>query len=80
MYRLEVEGRVSDPSSTVFEGMILRYERGNTVLTGPVRDQAELQGLLRRVSDLGLTLVNVSTLTGTSAGGSRAASPGREQV
>lgn len=79
MYRLEVEGELSDPSGTVFEGMILRYERGNTVLTGPIRDQAELQGLLRRVSDLGLTLVNVSTLTG-SAAGSRPVSPGRKQV
>ena len=29
----------------------------NTALTGNVRDQAELHGLLRRVSDLGLTLL-----------------------
>ncbi len=36
--------------------------RGNTVLTGTVRDQAELQGLLERVSDFGLTLLEVRAL------------------
>jgi hypothetical protein len=81
MYRLEVEGELSDPTGSLFEGMILRYERGNTVLTGPIRDQAELQGILRRVSDLGLTLVNVNVISGRSARTfTRPASPGREQV
>jgi hypothetical protein len=63
MYRLEVEGELSDPTGFVFEGMVLRYESGNTVLTGPIRDQTELQGILRRVSDLGLTLLNVNVVT-----------------
>jgi hypothetical protein len=36
-------------------------EGGNTVLVGRVRDQPELQGLLRRVSDLGLTLLTATT-------------------
>ena len=43
---------------SAFEGMTLTRERGNTVLSGPVRDQAELQGLLSRVSDFGLTLLS----------------------
>ena len=45
-----------------FEGMTLSCAEGTTTLTGPVRDQAELQGLLQRVSDLGLTLLEVTTL------------------
>ena len=45
-----------------FEGMTLTRADGTTVLTGPVRDQAELQGLLQRVSDLGLTLLEVVAL------------------
>lgn len=57
-YRLVVEGELSDRVRPAFEGMSLTRERGNTVLRGPVRDQAELQGLLRRVSDLGLTLLS----------------------
>lgn len=70
MYRLEVEGELSDPTGRTFEGMSLRYDRGNTVLIGPVRDQAELQGLLQHVSDLGLTLVNVNAIAAATEGSS----------
>jgi hypothetical protein len=54
---LIVEGELSDDMGTVFEGMTLTREDGMTVLAGPVRDQTELQGLLQRVSALGLTLL-----------------------
>ena len=47
---------------TAFEGMTLARAEGTTTLTGPVRDQAELQGLLQRVSDLGLTLLEVTSV------------------
>jgi len=57
-YRLTVEGELSDRMCPAFQRMTLTRERGNTVLAGPVRDQAELQGLLQRVSDLGLTLLS----------------------
>jgi hypothetical protein len=59
-YRLVVEGELSDRMSPVFEGMSLARGNGQTTLTGPIRDQSELQGLLQRVSDLGLTLVEVT--------------------
>jgi hypothetical protein len=59
-YQLIVEGELSD--HVVFEGMTLTLEDGNTVLTGRVRDQSELQGHLRRVSALGLTLLAVTAL------------------
>ena len=57
LYRLVVEGEVSDSIGVVFEGMTLTREDGKTVLAGPVRDQSELHGLLQQVSALGLTLV-----------------------
>jgi len=57
-YRLTVEGELSDRMQPAFEGMSLTREHGNTVLAGVVRDQSELQGLLHRVSDLGLTLLS----------------------
>jgi hypothetical protein len=47
--------------------MSLTREHGNTVLCGPVRDQAELQSVLRRVSDLGLTLLSANALDEPSA-------------
>jgi hypothetical protein len=61
-YRLVVAGELSDRAAVAFRGMTLSRESGNTVLVGAVRDQAELQGLLQRVSDLGLTLLSAVAL------------------
>jgi hypothetical protein len=61
-YRLTVEGELSDETGRAFEGMTLVREHGNSVLVGVVQDQAQLQGLLQRVSDLGLTLISATTI------------------
>lgn len=61
-YRLVVEGELSDRMRPAFEGMTLTHEHGNTVLSGPVRDQSELQGLLLRMSELGLTLLSMAAV------------------
>jgi hypothetical protein len=61
-YRLIVEGELSDYLEPTFHGMTLTRAQGNTELTGYVRDQAELQGLLQRVSALGLTLLEVRAI------------------
>lgn len=58
-YRLIIAGELSDQVGAVFEGMTLTRAGGTTTLSGHVRDQAQLQGLLQRVSDLGLTLLEV---------------------
>jgi hypothetical protein len=58
-YQLIVAGELSDQVEAAFEGMTLTRADGTTTLSGFVRDQAELQGLLQRVSDLGLTLLEV---------------------
>ena len=61
-YRLIVEGELSDGAEREFDGMTLARTEGTTTLTGRLRDQAELQGLLQRVSDLGLTLLGVNSI------------------
>jgi hypothetical protein len=61
-YRLVVEGELSDTLAPAFHGMTLTRAAGNTALTGVVRDQAELQGLLQRVSDFGLTLLEAKAI------------------
>ena len=61
-YRLIVEGELSDQVGLTLEGMTLSREGGNTVLVGRVRDQAELQGFLQRLSYFGLTLLSATAV------------------
>jgi hypothetical protein len=63
-YQVVVSGELSDDAATVFEGMTLQRRDGNTILVGRIRDQAELQGLLTRISDLGLTLLSATSSDG----------------
>ena len=60
-YRLEVKGQLGELARHSFPRMRIAYRNGNTVLVGTVRDQAELTGFLQRFSDLGLTIVSVTT-------------------
>ena len=57
-----VEGELSDRMQLAFEGMNLTRGDGTTTLTGTIRDQAELQGVLQRITDLGLTLVDLTAI------------------
>jgi hypothetical protein len=61
-YRVVVDGELSDDIGRAFEGMSLSRENGTTVLVGTMRDQAQLQAVLQRISDLGLTLLSVRAL------------------
>jgi hypothetical protein len=62
VYRLVVEGELSDLTAQAFDGMSLTRESGTTALVGPVSDQAQLQGLFQRLSALGLTLLSANAL------------------
>ena len=56
-------GRLNGKWSDWFDGLDIRYqEDGNTVLVGPVLDQAALHGLLNKIRDLGLPLLAVKRL------------------
>ena len=61
-YKIKVKGRLKKQWSGWFDGMTIEYEGGETILTGPVADQAALHGLLIRVRDLGLPLVSVNRI------------------
>lgn len=59
-YRIRVKGHLAGPWTDWFGGLALTLEaNGDTVLSGPLVDQAALHGVLRKVRDLGLTLVSV---------------------
>jgi hypothetical protein len=60
-YEIRLKGHLDDRWAEWFEGLtITLVEDGDTLLTGPVIDQAALHGLLKKVRDLGMSLVSVS--------------------
>ncbi len=62
-YQIRVKSHLGPSSIGAFEGFTMRHEaNGETVLTGPVVDQAALHGVLMKIRDLGLTLVEVKNL------------------
>jgi hypothetical protein len=63
-YEIRVRGRVTGALLESFEGMSSALEPVDTILHGPVRDQAELHGLLDRIQALGLELLEVRRLPG----------------
>ena len=61
IYEIRVEGHLDPSWSDWFEGMSIHHEEsGETVISGPVVDQAGLHGVLMRIRDLGLPLVAVA--------------------
>jgi hypothetical protein len=70
-YRIVVQGRLDESWQEWFGGMSIRVRKENsrpifTVLTGRVRDQTELHGLLARTRDLCLPLLQVQLLASDS--------------
>jgi hypothetical protein len=59
-YELVIRGEIGDRFEFLFAGMRLQRSSGMTVITGVVRDQAQLHGLIERVQELGLELVSVN--------------------
>lgn len=60
-YEIRIKGHLSDQWADWFEGMgITLEENGDTLLTGPVIDQAGLHGLLKKIRDVGMTLLSVN--------------------
>ena len=61
VYQIRIKGQLDSQWTDWFEGLTITPEdNGDTLLTGPVVDQAALHGLLKRVRDLGMTLVSVN--------------------
>jgi hypothetical protein len=67
-YQIRIKGQLSYHWSDWFDGLaITSLDNGETLLTGPVVDQAALHCVLRKVRDLGLPLLSVVCITSSQA-------------
>ena len=61
LYEIRLKGHLDARWADRFDGLTITLEEnGNTLLTGPVIDQAALHGLLKKVRDLGMPLISVT--------------------
>lgn len=62
-YQIRIQGHLGPQWMDWFDGLAIKLEEaGNTLLTGPVVDQAALHGILKKVRDLGMPLLSVNSL------------------
>ena len=60
-YEIRVIGHLDPRWSAWFDGLTLSLENdGTTLISGPIVDQAALHGVLRRLRDVGLSLVSIT--------------------
>jgi hypothetical protein len=61
VYQIRIKGHLGSQWTDWFDGLTITLEEeGDTLLTGPLVDQAALHGLLRKVRDLGMPLISVN--------------------
>jgi hypothetical protein len=60
VYQIRIKGQLGHQWTDWFGGLAITLEdNGETLLTGPVVDQAALHGLLKKVRDLAMPLISV---------------------
>jgi len=63
VYQIRIKGHLGQQRMDWFEGLNVTLEKdGNTLLRGSVVDQSALYGILKRIRDLGLPLLSVSSI------------------
>ena len=66
-YELVVRGELDERFAYLFGDMRMEHIMGKTILSGPVRDQAELHGFIERIEELHLELLLVRQAGETAA-------------
>ena len=61
--QIKIKGRIDKKWEEWFDGMKISYEDNNTLLTGEIKDDASMYGILNRIRDLNLKLISVYPLS-----------------
>jgi len=67
IYEIRVRGVLNQRWSDWFDGFQIDNQMHDTVLVGPVIDQAELHGLLAKIRDLGLPIISVERVNSSGS-------------
>lgn len=63
IYEIRIGGHLDNEWINWFDGLTITPEdNGNTLIIGKIVDQAELYGVLRRIRDIGLSLISVNRI------------------
>ena len=63
VYRIVVRSELGDRFASAFDDMRMERRDGQTILTGEVKDQPHLFGILERLNGLGMELLSVEALS-----------------
>ena len=58
--KIIVQGHLDKKWKDWFEGMEISYEGDNTILSGNIKDEAHLHGVLNQIRDLNLKLISIN--------------------
>ena len=61
MINIEIKGHLDEKWTEWFDGMSITYTEKNTILSGNIKDDSSLHGVLNRIRDLNLKLISVIT-------------------
>lgn len=59
---IKINGQINESWKDWFEGMQISKKDSNTILSGEIKDEAHLHGILNRIRDFNLKLISVNQL------------------
>jgi hypothetical protein len=62
--KIKIQGHLDKKWKNSFEGMEIFYEGDNSIITGNIKDEAHLHGVLNQIRDLNLKLISVNSVEG----------------
>ena len=61
---IKIQGHLDKKWKNSFEGMEICYEGDNSIITGKIKDEDHLHGVLNQIRDLNLKLISVNSMEG----------------
>jgi hypothetical protein len=80
VYRIVARSELSERYAAAFEGLEMETKDGQTILTGEIKDQPHLFGILGRINGLGVELLSVQAMPDVHPSTERERDPNQEPV